>query len=108
MIRSERSPWSDQAWKQPRAQVSRVCDRGVTHWASSSELDDGLSTEVFNTTFEAMRLVDPERLLYVAYAHRENHASLRAGRRMGLLQFHLKDDHYWILLGEVPDGSDAK
>ena len=55
-----------------------------------------------------MRLVDPERLLYVAYAHRENHASLRAGRRMGLLQFHLKDDHYWILLGEVPDGSDAK
>lgn len=62
----------------------------------------GLSKEVFDCVFEAMRSVDPERVLYTAYVHRENRASMRACARVGLLPFHPKDEHYNTLLGEVP------
>jgi RimJ/RimL family protein N-acetyltransferase len=62
----------------------------------------GLSREVFDAVFEAMRRVDPERVLYTAYVHRENRASMRACARVGLLPFHPKDEHYHTLLGEVP------
>jgi RimJ/RimL family protein N-acetyltransferase len=65
----------------------------------------GLSSEVFSAVFEAMRAIDPDRVLYTAYAHRDNRASLRAGERVGLLRLRPKDEHYWILLGEVPDGA---
>jgi hypothetical protein len=62
-----------------------------------------LSREVFSAVFEAMREVDRERSLYTAYAHREHRASLRACKCVGLLPFWPKDNHYWILLGEVPE-----
>jgi RimJ/RimL family protein N-acetyltransferase len=61
----------------------------------------GLSAEVFSAVFEAMRTVDPDRVLYTATAHRENVGSMRACERIDLLPFVLKDDHYWVLLGEV-------
>lgn len=63
----------------------------------------GLSGDVFAAVFEAMRAVDANRVLYTAYVHRDNQASLRACGGVGLLPFQPKDDHYWILLGEVPE-----
>jgi hypothetical protein len=63
----------------------------------------GLSREVFDGVFAAMREVDPDRILYTAYVHRANRASFEACKRVDLLPLHLKDEHYWVLLGEVPE-----
>jgi RimJ/RimL family protein N-acetyltransferase len=60
-----------------------------------------LSQEVFARTFAAMREIAPERLLVTAHVHREHRASRTAAERAGLELLVPKDDHYWLLLGEV-------
>ncbi len=62
----------------------------------------GLSRDVFGGIFEAMRAVDSDRVLYTAYVHIANRSSVEACARVELLPFVQKDEHYWILLGEVP------
>lgn len=64
----------------------------------------GTSAEVFANTFSAMRQVDASRVFVTANVHREHAASQRACSNAGLTPWIPKDDEYWILLGEVPEG----
>lgn len=69
---------------------------------------NGLSRDIFTGVFEAMRQHDDERILYTAHVHRENGASIAACAKVGLDLLHPKDDHYWVLLGEVPAADDEE
>lgn len=63
----------------------------------------GLSQLIFQETFAAMRELDPERVLVTAHAHKDHFASISACRQAGIEAFYMKDDDYWMLLGEVPE-----
>jgi RimJ/RimL family protein N-acetyltransferase len=62
----------------------------------------GLAKQVFEGTFGAMREIASDRVLVTANVHRENAASRVAAERSGLLPLQPLDEHYWVLLGEVP------
>jgi RimJ/RimL family protein N-acetyltransferase len=62
----------------------------------------GLSRDVLARTLDAMREIDPARALVTAHVHKDHDASLRSCAQAGLTRFFLKDDDYWVLLGEVP------
>lgn len=61
-----------------------------------------LSPDVFAGTFEAMRDLDPNRVFVTANVHRNHVVSQRACAGAGLLPWFLRDQDYWVLLGEVP------
>jgi hypothetical protein len=50
-----------------------------------------------------MRQIDAERVLLTANVHRNHTISRRACARVGLNPWTPLDEHYWVLLGEVPD-----
>jgi hypothetical protein len=62
-----------------------------------------LSREVFDNTFVAMTQLDVDRVFVTANVHRDHAVSLRACANVGLEPWIPLDDHYWILLGEVPN-----
>lgn len=62
----------------------------------------GVFGDVMSATYDAMRSLDPDRVLVTAHVHRDNEHSLKACRRHGLLPFVGLDEHYLVLLGEVP------
>jgi RimJ/RimL family protein N-acetyltransferase len=62
----------------------------------------GLSNQILTATLAAMHELDEQRVLVTAHAHREHHLSLKACERVGLSKYLPLDDHYWILLGEIP------
>jgi hypothetical protein len=64
--------------------------------------NQGLSQEIFASTFNAMRQLDVDRVFVTANVHREHVMSHRACARVGLTPWIPLDDAYWILLGEVP------
>lgn len=63
----------------------------------------GLAAEIFRQTFEEMRHEDPERVLVAGFVHRSNGPSFDVCARAGLTPLVPRDDHYWIVLGEVPE-----
>jgi RimJ/RimL family protein N-acetyltransferase len=62
----------------------------------------GFAADVFAQTFEEMRAIATERIFVTATVHRDHRASLAAAARAGLTQLVQMDEHYWVLLGEVP------
>ena len=70
---------------------------------SADHQNQRLSGEVFANTFAAMRQLDTDRVFVTANVHREHVVSLRACARADLTPWIQLDDHYWILLGEVPN-----
>lgn len=62
----------------------------------------GLSAEVFESTFEAMRQIDASRDVVTAFVHESHVASLNACARVGLEPLKPIDDDYWLLLGPLP------
>lgn len=64
---------------------------------------ESLSRVILEQTLAMMREEDPQRVLVVAVCHRENGAALAACERVGLLPFVQQDEHYWVLVGELPD-----
>lgn len=63
----------------------------------------GLSREVLDQTLAVMLEADPERVLIVGVAHRDNTPAFAAGAQIGLIKFVQQDEHYWVLVGELPD-----
>ena len=63
---------------------------------------NGFAQQIFAGTFEAMQQCGPDRILATANVHRNNARSLSACAKAGLHALMPLDDHYWILLGEVP------
>ncbi len=63
-----------------------------------------LSGEVFQLVFDAMTQVDADRVLVTAHVHIKHAASLAACQRVGLTVLKPLDEHYDVLLGEVPKG----
>jgi len=61
----------------------------------------GLSSEVFRSTFEVMRDIDPRREDVTANVHREHTASLAACSGVGLEFLMPLDDDYVLLFGPV-------
>jgi hypothetical protein len=61
-----------------------------------------LSLNVFRNTFQAMRDRDPDRVFVTANVHRNHVVSQHVCARAGLLSWIPLDQHYWVLLGEVP------
>lgn len=70
---------------------------------SDDHQNQRLSREVFDNTFVAMSELDADRVFVTANVHGEHAVSLRACANVGLLPWIPLDDHYWILLGEVPN-----
>ena len=62
---------------------------------------EGLSREVLEQTLAVMWEADPERVLIVGVAHRDNRAAFAACSQIGLLKFVQRDEHYWVLVGEL-------
>jgi RimJ/RimL family protein N-acetyltransferase len=62
----------------------------------------GLAQVVFAETFAAMREVDPARILVTGNIHKDNSPSFAAAGRAGLTRLVPLDEHYWVVLGEVP------
>ena len=63
----------------------------------------GRSTEVFMQTFEEMKAIAGERVLVTANVHNQHAASIAAAARAGLTYLVPKDEHYTVLLGEIPE-----
>lgn len=63
----------------------------------------GLFDDVILGTFAEMRQLDPERVLITGSVHRENQRSFQACARHGIDYFLPRDDHYVVVLGEVPE-----
>ena len=62
-----------------------------------------LFDEVLPGVYEEMRRLDPERVLFTGHVHHQNTASLRAAARHDIDHFFWRDDHYVVVLGEVPE-----
>jgi hypothetical protein len=61
----------------------------------------GLSSEVFQGTFEVMRQLDLERDAVTAYVHQQHAHSIRACASAGLQPLMPVNGHYWLLLGPI-------
>lgn len=70
---------------------------------STAHQNSRVSGEVYSGTFDAMRQLDSDRVFLTANVHRSHAASLRAAAKVGLEPWYPMDDHYWVLLGEVPE-----
>lgn len=68
------------------------------------EQRNGRSTEVFEGTFEAMRTLDGTRAVIRANVHKDNAASIKACKKVGLIELMPLDGEgpYWVFLGRVP------
>jgi RimJ/RimL family protein N-acetyltransferase len=65
--------------------------------------NSGLSAEIFEGTFSAMKETDPYRDVVVAKAHRENRASRKACANVGLDTFDDADESYVVVLGRISE-----
>jgi hypothetical protein len=73
----------------------------------SQDQEKGLSAELFDHTFAAMREIDRTRSLVMARVHRQHRASLETCGKVGLEPLALTDDEeYQDLLGMVPGTAD--
>lgn len=61
-----------------------------------------LSRQIFEATFAAMRDRDPSRVYVTARVHKDHSNSAKACDAVGLSLLRPNDEHYLILLGEVP------
>jgi RimJ/RimL family protein N-acetyltransferase len=61
----------------------------------------GLSQQVLELTFDAMRAEDRERVVVSAYIHHQNTGAIQAATRAGITAFHPRDDDYWVFVGDV-------
>ncbi|MGI8413461.1 MAG: hypothetical protein ACR2QA_13465 [Solirubrobacteraceae bacterium] len=61
-----------------------------------------LSKQIFEQTFAAMREIDASRVYVTANVHREHRSSRKACSEVGIDLWTPLDDHYVVLLGEVP------
>ena len=65
--------------------------------------NQGHSAQVFASTFDAMRQLDPERVFVTANVHQDHVISNRTCARAGLTRWIPLDAVYWTLLGDVPE-----
>jgi RimJ/RimL family protein N-acetyltransferase len=64
----------------------------------------GISQMVFEETFAAMREIDESRIHVTANVHNEHRSSIKACAHVGLEYWIPKNEHFTILIGEVPEG----
>jgi len=63
---------------------------------------EGLASEVFAGTFEAMKMADPDRVVVSAKVHDQNLVSRSAATRAGITALRPLADGYWEFLGTTP------
>jgi len=61
----------------------------------------GLSSAVLQQTLEAMRVMDSDCILITGLVHCDNDGAFTACSRVGIKKLVQRDEHYWLVLGEL-------
>lgn len=61
----------------------------------------GFAKRILNQTVEAMKELDSTIFFVTAFAEKRNERSLRACASIGLHAYYMKDEYYWVMLGEL-------